>query len=492
VSTSVVETNGHGSVNGRTLSRPKVLFLVHAFPPEEETGTTLLAEGYVRELSQRGWEVAVLYVSPTARSWETAGALRHPGESFDRIPVPGPPLFMRGDVWSLCAPSSFAGPQHPLNVAFERILTEVAPDLVHVVDNVNLSLDWPERAAARGIPVVRTVSCAEDLCGLIPPVSPISDAVGYCLPPLTPERCARCLASTGGAFARFEIGLSELNGDAVSGPGLSHAEGGPARDSLIDLLERKRARTATQYGETFSRVIFSSRGFRAYFEGTTPLPPERAVVIPLGIDPLPGQTRSDASADSDRSTDPLRADRPLVFGSVGTVAAHKGSDALVGAFLSPALLDRDDYRLTIIGGGDTSLLTELLARNPNVTWHGAYRPDELPALLGGIDIGLSTSRFETFHRVTREYLLSGIPVIGSMAFGIPEVVHPGRNGLLFDHAEPGSLQRAVTACLDDADLVSRLTAGARTTTIKSVRDEIDQMVALYRECLDHAQAGRPS
>ncbi len=134
------------------------------------------------------------------------------------------------------------------------------------------------------------------------------------------------------------------------------------------------------------------------------------------------------------------------------------------------------------------MLHELLARNPNVTWHGAYRPDELPALLSGIDIGLSTSRFETFHRVTREYLLSGVPVIGSMAFGIPEVVHPGRNGLLFDHAEPGSLLRAVKACLDDPDLVPRLTAGARTTEIKSVANEIDQMVALYEDCLEHSLA----
>ena len=98
-----------------------------------------------------------------------------------------------------------------------------------------------------------------------------------------------------------------------------------------------------------------------------------------------------------------------------------------------------------------------------------------------MDVGLSTSYFETFHRVTREYLLAGRPVIGSHAFGIPDIVRSGRNGLLFDHREPGSLTRAVLSVLDDRALLATLAAGARTTRVRSTDDEADELAALYRD-----------
>jgi O-antigen biosynthesis protein len=455
----------------RNARRPRLLYLVHALPPEEQTGTPHLAVGYAEELARRDWDVTILYVSPQTGSWDSVAPEHRTGESFTRIAVPLPPPSTRGHLWSIGAPSAFVGPDDPRSVTFERILTELSPDIVHVLDNVNLSLDWPERAALRGIPVVRTVSNAEDLCGLIPPVSPISDQIGYCLPPLTPERCARCLVSTGDfphVVSKRPPGSAGSNGQTTSSGNEDQ------RSALVELLEQKRARTTTQYAETFTRVIFSSTGFRSYFEGTVPLDPSRAVVIPLGIDPVSGQSRQEG---------PKERNGPLVFGSFGTVATHKGVDALADTFLSPAMCNRDDYRLAIYGDGDESLIRELLIRNLNVRWHGSYRPDDLPTLLDGIDVGLSVSRWETFHRVTREYLLSGIPVIGSTAFGIPEVVRHGQNGLLFEHAIPGSLLGAVTALLEDAELLARLTAGAQATVVRSISEEVDDLVALYQECV---------
>src|SRR5664280_298435 len=128
--------------------------------------------------------------------------------------------------------------------AFGDLLDRVAPDLVHVVNNVHLPLDWPEVAAARGIPVVRSVTCAEDLCGMIAPVSPRSGPDGYCIPPLTPEHCARCLANA---------------------PDSANWAGVP------DALARKRARSVFQFGAVFARIIFATPGFRHYFEQTLPL-----------------------------------------------------------------------------------------------------------------------------------------------------------------------------------------------------------------------------
>jgi glycosyltransferase involved in cell wall biosynthesis len=444
------------------LARHSILYVVHAMPPEEETGVPLVALGYVQEFARRGWDVSVIYGSNEVRDWESVRPQRWKDEGFVRIAVPTGPIV--GSLWALSAPSVPIVANAQPNVTFERILKELRPDVLHVVDNVNLPLDWPERAKARHVPVIRTVYCAEDLCAFIAPVSPISDAVGYCLPPLTPQRCAGCVANSAES-SHVSSALSSPTSD-----GSSQAQ----HTMLTDFLNRKRARSTDQFDSVFDRIVFPSSGFRSYFERTLPLNPARVRVISLGMDApkIHGPRREER--------DPQRR---VVFGFAGTLYEAKGIDTLVATFLHPALRERDDFGLEFFGGGNEELIEELLAINPNAHWHGSYRLHELPSLLEKIDVGLSTSRFETFHRVTREYLLAGAPVIGSRAFGIPEVIEDGVNGLLFDHTEPESMLRAVLSCLDDRDLLTRITQGAQNTAIKSVQEEADQLEALYRECL---------
>ena len=113
---------------------------------------------------------------------------------------------------------------------------------------------------------------------------------------------------------------------------------------------------------------------------------------------------------------------------------------------------------------------------------GAFRgfpAEQLPAILHAADVGLSPSRFETFHRVTREYLSAGLPVIGSTAFGIPDVVRSGENGILFEPGDVEEFRRAVLSVLDDRAYLARLTAGARATRIRTKAEEIDDLAAEY-------------
>ncbi len=98
-------------------------------------------------------------------------------------------------------------------------------------------------------------------------------------------------------------------------------------------------------------------------------------------------------------------------------------------------------------------------------------------------VGVAPSYFETFHRVTREYFLAGLPVVASRTLGVLDVVRDGVNGLLFDHAEPGAFVRAIVAILDDRELLDAACAGAAATRIRSVDDEADELAALYDEVI---------
>jgi len=449
---------------------PHVCYVVHGLPPVEHTGTPLVALGYAQALSARGWTVTVVSgTDPTVTSWAAPTTTREPDEVFLRVQVPISPL--HGVDWAIHA-ASVRGVESPAAAGFAGILRVHRPDVVHVVDNVNLPLELPEVAKAAGIPVVRTVSCAEDLCALVAPVSPCSGPSGYCLPPLTPEHCERCVRAAHPDLRRSDP-RERVDPDDASG------EDAWWRADLRAALQRKRGRAVHQYAKVFDRIVFSNPAWRRYFEATLPLDPTRARTIAMGMDLGPW-------ADARPATRSPDAAEPVVLGIAGTLDAVKGTDALLRAFTSPELLGRDDYRLRCIGGGDPALLAALAAGNSRVELHDRYRAEELPGLLADLHVGLTPSYFETFHRVTREYLLAGLPVISSRALGVLDVVRDGVNGLVFDHAEPGAFVRAVVAILDDRDLLARLRAGALATRIRSVDDEADELAELYHEVIGTA------
>jgi glycosyltransferase involved in cell wall biosynthesis len=458
----------------------KILYLVHSLPPEEHTGTPLFAYGYAQAMAVRGHEVTVVYPSVSTSSWDLHPE-RLPGEGFDRVVVPS--TSFTGPFWSIEAPSDDTSTSPTSTGAFLGLLDLVQPDLVHVVNNVNLPLDFPELAKAAGIPVVRSVTCAEDLCGLIAPVSPRSGGHGYCSAPLTPEHCARCVATV------FADSVDGAVGGPNAGAGATTAPEDGEHQALVGKLTRKRARTADQYLRVFDRTIFATAAFRHYFEQTLPLDPARVRVVEMGMDPAPWRELSpettsilSEAVSAEESPSGLPPE-PVMFCLAATLDPAKGIDTVVEAFTDTRLRDRDDYRLCLLGGGNEGLVSPLVDANPNIILVGAYRPDELPELLAHMHVGLSTSGFETFHRVTREYLLSGLPVIGSRAFGIPDIVRPGKNGLLFDSTDPATLVRAVLSLLDDRALLAELTEGARSTRVRSCEEEADDLAALYAEVL---------
>lgn len=470
-----------------------ILLVAHALPPQETTGTPLATYGYATALAEAGWAVTVVVASPDAPPWDALRVVRRAGEFFDRVPVR--PLTRFGSMWTLDAPTQ-PGPV-PLpptallsagalgddpTLATKVLLRQIAAQVVHIVDNVNLPLAIPEAAHHAGIPVVRTVSCAEDLCAFVAPVSSCSGPSGFCAPPLSIERCATCVGATSGAP------WSDL---ARTGQPVADEQ---HRQRVRRLLAAKRARAVRHFSEVYDRVVFASERFRSYFEETLPLDPERVRVIPMGIDVVGKSTEHsahrvpEADAPLGAGAGPAAgAPAPLTFLLAAIGDPAKGIDAVVTAFSHPELSGRSDWRLVLAGGGNRSLYGPLLC-DPRVSDHGPYHPAELPQLLGRADVGLSTSVFETFHRVTREYLVGGLPVVGSSAFGITDVVVHGRNGLLFDHAESGSLRRAVVALLSDRAMVGRLAAGARATPVRSVADEVEELQAIYSELIDRPAA----
>jgi glycosyltransferase involved in cell wall biosynthesis len=119
-------------------------------------------------------------------------------------------------------------------------------------------------------------------------------------------------------------------------------------------------------------------------------------------------------------------------------------------------------RLVMVGRGSMQPVVDRLVRDlpRNVTAIPRLSPPELSRLLDESTALVLPSRSEGAGRVIMEAFARGRPVIGSTAGGIPDLVKPGRNGLLVEPGDVEGLAAALTRVLADRGLAERLARGA--------------------------------
>lgn len=82
-------------------------------------------------------------------------------------------------------------------------------------------------------------------------------------------------------------------------------------------------------------------------------------------------------------------------------------------------------------------------------------------------------------------LACGLPVVGTMAGGIPEMIEPEINGLLVPAKNPQALAQAILRILKNQILREKLALNARSSVQKfSVEQMVQKHLALYRSLLD--------
>jgi glycosyltransferase involved in cell wall biosynthesis len=447
-------------------TRRRVLLVAHAIHPEETSGVPLACATLARGLLERGHEVAVLTPAPIAPG--AAPALEVGRE-------PGGLLRLRMRSWR--APSALgvvttgwdgAGAGRPgdaeLLAALRRVLARFAPGVAHVLDLVGLPPRVVDAIWAIRVPILRTVSSFEDLCGNIAPAYGCDTARGEpCAPPYAPRRCARFVAElratmrTGRAWALEEpLEVSALE-----------------TERFAAALTAKRARAVVEFRERYAAVVFPSEGARRSFEEAIPLDGRRVAVVP------PGVVRPSPAEGSDLGGG-LGA-RPLRVAWIGVGEHNKGADLVVAAWRDPRLAAASDVELVTAGHGEREPLRLLATHCPNVIELGPLSPDARDQLVASASLGLVTSRFETYHRVTREFLAAGVPVVTTPALGVLDVVRHGENGWLASGFSAQEVAEALVGCVRDPARLERLRQGARATNVPTPTDELDAYESIYEE-----------
>ncbi len=172
-------------------------------------------------------------------------------------------------------------------------------------------------------------------------------------------------------------------------------------------------------------------------------------------------------------------ERPLRIGFVGTLVWHKGVHVLVEAVGGL----RGEFEVVI--HGDLNVFPDYVAAlkraalSAPLTFAGGFDRDRVEAVYGTFDVLVVPSLWpENSPLVIHEAFMRGIPVVGARTGGIPELVHDGRNGLLYEPFSAESLRSTLQRLIDDRLLVGLLSR--HMPPVKTIHEDAQQWKARYQ------------
>lgn len=185
-------------------------------------------------------------------------------------------------------------------------------------------------------------------------------------------------------------------------------------------------------------------------------PAEKIRTIGSAIDRVP--QASPASRAEARRTLGI-APSARVVGTVGRLDFQKAPDDMVRAVKRLG----SDVHFVWIGGGPLhdSVARAVASSGLGDRFHVLGERHDVAALLPAFDVFAMASLYEGLPCSIVEAMTCGIPVVATAVNAVPEVVVPGRTGLLVPPARPDQLARAIQHLLDRPDLGSRMATAAR-------------------------------
>lgn len=196
-------------------------------------------------------------------------------------------------------------------------------------------------------------------------------------------------------------------------------------------------------------------------------------VIPHGVDAAYSEVRSNPQSTT--------------FLSIGSMVRQKGPDTVLRAF---ALCASSHARLVLIGDGHRRLEYEALAAALNVadrvSFTGQLSQAEVMRHMADARALVIASRMDTSPNVITEAHAAGLPVIGTRAGGIPEMINDGEDGYLVDIDDADAMAERMHHVLSDADTASRLgVAGRKKVRVLNDPARIaEEHIRLYRDLVN--------
>ena len=144
-------------------------------------------------------------------------------------------------------------------------------------------------------------------------------------------------------------------------------------------------------------------------------------------------------------------------------------------------------KLLLIGEGPDRLLVQQIVKEMGLKDDVLFlgQVDAIDDLLKCADVFLLPSEQESFGLAALEAMNCGVPVVGAITGGMPEVVQLDKTGYLFPVGETAEMAQAVIAMLKNPTLLQVLRKNARQRAVQHFALDVimPQWMALYDEVL---------
>jgi glycosyltransferase involved in cell wall biosynthesis len=176
---------------------------------------------------------------------------------------------------------------------------------------------------------------------------------------------------------------------------------------------------------------------------------------------------------------------PLQIGFVGTLVWHKGVHVLVAA----ARALSGDFEVLI--HGDTTVFPDYVAElreaaaGAPIRFAGGFDRGSMTEVYRSLDVLVVSSLWpENSPLVIHEAFMQQIPVVAARVGGIPELVHDGVNGLLYEPFSADALRSALQRLIDDRSYLDSLSR--HMSDVKTIQEDADEWQARYRSVCGRA------
>jgi len=289
-------------------------------------------------------------------------------------------------------------------------------------------------------------------------------------------------SSKAGALARFAARLARSKARIVHTP---HTFAFQFADHFSSRKQQFFLAVERVLGRRTDRLVHVSESERRDAAEFGVVRPDRAVVIPNGIDPT---AFAEADGAGVRAELGLAREVPLV-GTVGLLNAAKGHGDLIDA----AVLVREripDCVFVIAGEGELrgELEERIHARGLGDAFRLIGYRNDVPEVVAALDLFVLPSLWEGLPYVVIEAMAAGKAVVATDVNGSRDLVGDGETGLLVPTEDAEKLAAAIVALMGDDERRRVFGAAglARAAASYSVDAMLDGYQDLYGELLGEA------
>jgi glycosyltransferase involved in cell wall biosynthesis len=425
----------------------RILQVIHQFPPFSSQGSEVYCYNLARQLNTSD-DVSVFHVSNVTP--------RHPRRLI-RTTHDGLRIYHCVDGAEYARLADW--PNEFLRTAFQEVLAEFAPDVVHFHNYLSLGDDLVTLARASGPPVVYTLHDFGLICPNALLLTTDGALCGKQDPDFFQDCCPVLVRTAGGrrplvaarlpSLARWRLYAGHHPRPVVRAAllgGVRAAEQFWGEPRHTDIAE-KRNFFLTHTRQIFRDVdlFLAPSRFLMQRYVSCGLAPARIAYVRNGMRLFPRRARQ-------------RSGQGVRFGYIGAFHAQKGVDILLEAFRDLG----NRASLHLYGSTFGSPISESYWRRVregqggNVVFHGAYDNERVDEILASLDVVVVPSRwYENAPLTIQEAFIGGVPVITADRGGMAEQVRDGIDGLHFRLGDAADLREKLLRVANDPELLDR-------------------------------------